>query len=52
MSLSNYTPIEHRYICIICPNCEKPEQVPVYKVKLNGAVYWVCRGCMKWFARE
>jgi hypothetical protein len=26
--------------------------VPVYKVKLDGRVFWVCRCCMKWFPRE
>ena len=46
------SPEGQRYICIVCPNCKKPEPVPVYKVKFDGKVFWVCRSCMKWFPRE
>ncbi len=47
-----HTPIEHRYFCIVCPNCNKPEPVPVYKVKWDGRIFWVCRSCLRWFPRE
>jgi len=41
-----------RYICIVCPNCNKTEPVPVYKVKFDGRIFWVCRSCTKWFPCE
>ena len=46
------SPSTTRYICIVCPNCQKPERVPVYKVKFEGRTRWVCRSCLKWFPRE
>ena len=46
------TPYESRHIMIVCPNCNKPEPVPVYKVKYDGRIFWVCRCCEKWFPRE
>ena len=41
-----------RYICIVCPNCNKTEPVPVYKVKFDGRIFWGCRSCTKWFPCE
>ena len=46
------SPVTSRYLCIVCPNCKKPEPVPVYRVVWQGSTLWVCRSCMKWFPRE
>ncbi len=50
--LLKMSPITSRYLCIVCPNCRKPEPVPVYRVVWQGSTRWVCRSCLKWFPRE
>jgi transposase-like protein len=51
-SLFAMSPEEHRFIRIVCPNCDNTKPQPVFRVTWQGRTLWVCAHCKKHFPRE
>ena len=50
--LFRMSPVARRYLCIICPNCQQPKPVPVFRIVTRGITRWVCRRCLKDFPQD